>query len=105
MRRLLPLAAVLALTPGPASAGVGQCVSSGGVTVCPSAVMRCTPGDTVAVRVAGIGTGRASCGGMAAECYSFRVTCDDTAGPTSSGILTCYADQNAVAYCSLSNPR
>ena len=105
MRRslLLALPALLALVPAaPSSAGFGQCVSTGGVTVCPTAVSRCTAGERVGVTVVGSGQGTASCGGVSASCYAFRVTCSDTsARATTSGILTCSATNAAVAYCAV----
>lgn len=101
MRRLL-LAGLLALAPlSPATAGQGACVSTGGVTACPTAVNRCSVNDTIRVTVYGAGQGTASCGGATASCFSVRVTCTDDARATSSGALTCSATGSAVAICAV----
>lgn len=101
MRRtavLLALPAVTLLLPAqPASAA---CVSGTGVTACPP-VYACFPNGTVSVRVVGVGTGTASCGGGVAGCLSFRVSCTDCATTTAAGTLTCEATHSAVAICTV----
>lgn len=101
MRRtalFLVLPAAIALLPtSPASAA---CVSSSGVTACPT-VFACFPNGTVSVRVVGIGSGSASCGGGVASCASFRVSCTRSDTVTGTGTLTCSSSGTAVAYCSV----
>jgi hypothetical protein len=101
MRRtavLLVLPAAIAFVPAqPASAA---CVSSSGVTACPP-VYTCFPNGTVSVRVVGVGSGTASCGGGVAQCFSFRASCNASDTVQSSGTLTCSATGTAVAACTV----
>lgn len=101
MRRLL-LAGLLALAPvAPASAGPATCTVTNGFPVCAGT---CRSGDTISVRVVGIGQGVASCGGVSPDCYSARVSCTDSATATSSGALTCSGASSAVVFCTASTP-
>ena len=100
MRRLVVLALPVLLGLVPTSSANAACVSSSGITACPT-VFTCTPNSTIRVTVVGSGSGTASCGGGTATCYSFRVTCSDDARATSFGVLTCSSTGTAVATCSV----
>lgn len=101
MRRtvmLLSLPAALLLPAEPANA---VCVSSTGVTVCPT-VFTCGPGSIVQMTAVGVsGRGTASCGGGVASCPVFRVGCNAIDTATSFGVLTCAAEGQVVATCTV----
>lgn len=101
MRRsvlLLSLPAALLL---PAESANAACVSSTGITVCPP-VYTCGPGSFVQVTVVGVsGRGTASCGGGTASCPVFRVGCTALDRASSFGVLTCSAEGQVVATCTV----
>ena len=101
MRRsaiLLTLPAVIALLP--AQSASAACVSSSGVTACPT-IYNCFPNGTVSVTVVGVGSGTASCGGGVASCFSPRVNCDASDTVQSTGTLSCSSTGTAVAICTV----
>lgn len=103
MRRpavLLAVPAALFLLPAPTASAA--CVSSSGITVCPT-VFTCGPGSVVELTVLGLtGSGSASCGGATASCYAFQIGCTAIDVATSAGVLTCSASGRVVATCTAS---
>lgn len=102
MRRPIVLLAVptaMFLLPAPSASAV--CVSSTGITVCPT-IYTCGPGSVISMTAVGTtGRGTASCGGGTASCMVFRVGCNALGTATSAGILTCSATGTVVATCSV----